>query len=149
MASFADWTTLNNHQLVHRSDADTGEVGAVERSHQCQVCGVRYMQPLSLKRHLLTHSDHGGHGAGQSGKPLRPTWQPSGVGKMKDAAVALHTHYRPYACHFCSLRFKHLRGFNTHMSTKHKDDTRRPVSCDSSAREMEPSGGNTSADVHQ
>ena len=163
MAAFADWTTLHNHKLVHRdpvaADGAGGAsaggggqgtegqgqgtpAGSESKPYQCQFCGIRYRQPLSLKRHLRLHSSApaaasgDGNGDGESllrkaspkKKPRKRRAQDGGDGGLVgdgeegSTSSALHLQYRPYQCELCGERFKHLRGYETHKG-KHESGT--------------------------
>ncbi|XP_076456749.1 uncharacterized protein LOC143291051 [Babylonia areolata] len=161
VAAFADWTTLHNHKLVHRSPpGGEGEGGSQEgeggsgqdgqdkdgiggvrsehRPYQCQFCGIRYRQPLSLKRHIRLHSSSSDDPPKRAAPKRCPRRR---VGVVEDGGreggegepTALHLQYRPYACEVCGERFKHLRGYHTHKNkhqsgavTERKGASRRP-----------------------
>lgn len=139
MAAFADWTTLHNHKLVHRDsstvdnagdnpadkDADGKDTsGSENKPYQCQFCGIRYRQPLSLKRHLRLHSSTDSPKKASPKKPRKRKQQDGGeeVGEGEEPSSALHLQYRPYQCELCGEKFKHLRGYETHKG-KHESGT--------------------------
>ena len=129
VAAFADWTTLHNHKLVHRTPGTTDRVGGegegregedkdagVEnKPYQCQFCGVRYRQPLSLKRHLRLHSTNAMPHKPAPKKPRKRKGE-EGEDDQGEERAALHLQYRPYQCEECGERFKHLRGYHTHKN---------------------------------
>ncbi|XP_070209172.1 zinc finger protein 583-like isoform X2 [Littorina saxatilis] len=134
VAAFADWTTLHNHKLVHRdpsaenagdwqvTDGDGKIVVSETKPYQCQFCGIRYRQPLSLKRHLRIHATNNTDvKKSPVKKPRKRKQQDVEEGEIEEP-TALHLQYRPYACELCGERFKHLRGYQTHK-TKHENGT--------------------------
>ncbi|XP_076437615.1 uncharacterized protein LOC143276845 [Babylonia areolata] len=146
-------TTLADPNTTHtpdtRGQGQRREASSENRPYQCQFCGIRYRDPLTLKRHLRVHTAKANQrpslsataaaaaaAAARRRRNLRKGGKDSsdgggggggGGGETGGVAVgavgspALHLQYRPYACESCGERFKHLRGYDTHRKKRHLD----------------------------
>uniref|UniRef100_A0A3B4ZVR1 C2H2-type domain-containing protein n=1 Tax=Stegastes partitus TaxID=144197 RepID=A0A3B4ZVR1_9TELE len=88
---------------------------------KCHICGIDFLWPLSLQRHLAVHTGAKPHKCSVCQRGFN---QPSHL----KSHMRLHTGERPYKCQHCDKCFNHNVSLKSHIQRYHTSSSGREQS---------------------
>lgn len=104
---------LRKHIELHHSGKP------IERNHICQYCGMAFVKPGCLKRHLRSHTQETPYECQFCQRRFKYRWP-------KVQHERLHTGEKPYKCSFCEERFTQNCVRKAHEYKKHGNEEYKP-----------------------